>query len=232
MIFSALFSFYEMVYFWCMEDWIPRTFENQDQMSLFLFLNLLVFLIIKRSMPLGLGVLFRRLLINYQILINTTLPFFHFLHIGGLIIAASGFCFWFLTFYTLLHPNTAFSITSLFSLFSVVVVFIFVRGLGIRFVLEKLGYWKQKKNFYFSNIIIQLCIGLFLLILLLLYYFSFKNLMFFGIASTIIFGFWFFLQSRFFIRYLFDHPEEIIYLIVYLCCLNLAPWLWMYKQLF
>lgn len=221
-----------MVYFWCMEDWIPRVLENQDQISLFLFLNILVLLLIKRNVPIGLGFLFQRLLFNYQALVNTMFPFFHFLHIGSLIITASGFCFWFLTFYTLLYSNTPFPIASLYNLFSIVIVIIFIRALSIRFMLEKLGHWKVKKGFYFSNIVINLYIGLLLLVLLLIYYFSFKNLLFFWTASSIIFGFWLFLQSRFYIRYLFEHPKEIIYLIFYLCCLNLAPWLWIYKQLF
>ena len=199
---------------------------------MFLFLNLLVLLNIKRSIPMGLGVLFRRLLMNSQVLVNTLFPFFHFLHIGSLIIAASGFSLWFFTFFALIHSNTSLSIATFYSFFSVLIVFIFTRALFIRFVLKKLGYWKEKRSFYFSNLMIYFYVGLMLLLFLLLYYFSFKNMLFFGMGSILIFGFWLFLQSRFFILYLIGHLKEIIYLIFYLCCLNLAPWLWIYKQLF
>ena len=188
-----------------MEDWIPRALQSQDEISLFLFLNVLVLLNIKRSIPLGLGDLFKRLLINYKVLVNTIFPFFHFLHIGSLIIAASGFGLWFLTFHALLYPKTPSPTSSLYSFFSILVVFIFIRALFIRFILERLGHWKEKRSFYFSNLVIYLYVGLMLLILLLLYYFSFKSLLFFGIASSLIFGFWLFLQSRFYILYLLSH---------------------------
>ncbi len=221
-----------MVYFWLMDEWLPRAIENQDGISFFLFVNLLVLVNMQRSFSLGLFDLFKRLLRSYQVLTNTTFPFFHFLHIGSLVVAVSGFSFWFLTFLEVIFFKSSLNPTTLLRLATIGFLFVAIRAFFIKYMLHKLGHWKNKRSFLFSNLFNYFYVGLLLLILLLLYHYSFTNTLFFSVGSSLIFTFWLFLEVRLLFQYLIHHPKEIIYIIFYLCSLKLAPWLWIYKQLF
>jgi len=215
-----------------MDEWLPRAIENQDGISFFLFVNLLVLVNMQRSVSLGLVDLFKRLLRSYQVLTNTTFPFFHFLHIGSLVLAASGFSLWFLTFLEVIFLKSSLTPTTLFRLATIVFFFVSLRAIFIKNILKKFGQWKGKRNLLFSNLFNYFYVGLLLLILLILYHYSFTNTFFFSVGSSLIFTFWIFLEVRLLFQYLIHHPKEIIYIIFYLCCLKLAPWLWIYKQLF
>jgi len=213
-----------------MNEWLPRALTNQDSISLFLFFNLLILLNLQRTIPNGLADLFRKTIRNTNFMTPYHLPYFHFLHVGSFLVGVSGFSLWILTFVELVYPKVAFPNSALYSLFGLLIALLSARAFLIQFILQNLNVWKEKRGFYFHSLATQFIIGFLLLIALTFYYYSFPTRSFFGISSGLVLAFWLFLHIRFLLQYLIAYQQEIIYLIFYLCCLKLAPWLWMYKQ--
>ena len=215
-----------------MNDWIPKAMVNQDSISLFFFINLLVLLRLHLTTPRGLKGPFKELILKSTSILGSNIPFFDFFHLGSLIVVTSSLSLWFLTFCENIYPKISFEIIDLYYILVVTLFFLLIRALAVRFVLKKLSLWKAKRNYFYTTLKIHFYCSFLMLIMLTFYYYCFQNLLFFSISSGCVILLWFAFQVRFVFEYLNSHQEEIFYIIFYLCTVKLAPWLWMYKQLF
>mgnify|MGYP001161059818 FL=1 len=215
-----------------MNEWLPKAIVNQDGISLFFFINLLVLLRLHLTTPRGLIGPFKKLILKSTPILESNIAFFDFFHIGSFIVVTSSLSLWFLTFSEHIYPKVSFELIDLYYLLVVLFIFLVIRALVVRFVLKKLNLWKAKRNYFYMTLKIHFYCSFLILVVLAFNYYGFQDFLFFSVTSGCVVLLWFVFQVRFVIEYLNSHRREIFYIIFYLCTLKLAPWLWMYKQLF
>jgi hypothetical protein len=108
-----------------------------------------------------------------------------------------------------------------------------IRFLIIKYVLEKFLSTKLKFIF-FKNYIINIIIALLLFINFVVYNLnSFYTIDYLNNTFFIIIGLNFILQFKNYLSLIIKYqPKEVIYFILYLCAFKLAPWIWLYQDLF
>ena len=215
-----------------MNEWLPRAIVNQDGISLFFFINLLVLLRLHHTTPRGLIGQLKKLILKSPPVLESNIVFFDFFHIGSFIVVTSSLSLWFLTFSEHVYPKVSLELIDLYFFMVVLFIFLVIRALIVRFVLKKLNLWKGKRNYFYLTLKIHFYCSILMLVVLAFYYYGFQNFLFFSVTSSCVVILWFVFQVRFIFEYLNSHQREIFYIIFYICTLKFAPWLWIYKQFF
>jgi len=122
---------------------------------------------------------------------------------------------------------------SFLSINSLIFLMLLVRFLFIKYVLEK--FLSSKLKFiFFKNYIVSIIIAVLLFINFFVYNLnSFYTIDYLNNTFFILIGLYFIFQFKnYFSLIIKSEPKEIIYFILYLCAFKLAPWLWLYQDLF
>ena len=122
---------------------------------------------------------------------------------------------------------------SFLSINSLIFLMLLVRFLLIKYILEKfLSY--RLKFIFFKNYIVSIIIGLLLFIIFVFYNLnSFFTIDYLKNTFIILIGLHFIFQAKNYLSLIIKcTPKEVMYFILYLCAFKLAPWLWIYQDLF
>jgi hypothetical protein len=122
---------------------------------------------------------------------------------------------------------------SFLSINSLIFLMLLVRFLFIKYVLEK--FLSSKLKFiFFKNYIVSIIIAVLLFINFVFYNLNaFYTIDYLNNTFFILIGLHFIFQFKnYFSLIIKSEPKEIIYFILYLCAFKLAPWLWLYQDLF
>ena len=122
---------------------------------------------------------------------------------------------------------------SFLSINSLIFLMLLVRFLFIKYVLEKIISSKLKLIF-FKNYIVSIIIGVLLFINFIVYNLnSFYTIDYLNYTSLILIGLHFIFQAKNYLSLIIKFKlKEVMYFILYLCAFKLAPWLWLYQDLF
>ena len=122
---------------------------------------------------------------------------------------------------------------SLLSINSLIFLMLLVRFLFIKYVLEKIISSKLKLIF-FKNYIVSIIIGVLLFINFVVYNLnSFYTIDYLNNTVIILIGLHFIFQAKNYLSLIIKFTlKEVMYFILYLCAFKLAPWLWLYQDLF
>ena len=122
---------------------------------------------------------------------------------------------------------------SFLSINSLIFLMLLVRFLFIKYILEKIISSKFKLIF-FKNYIVSIIIGVLLFINFIVYNLnSFYTIDYLNITSLILIGLHFIFQAKNYLSLIIKFTlKEVMYFILYLCAFKLAPWLWLYQDLF
>ena len=122
---------------------------------------------------------------------------------------------------------------SFLSINSLIFLMLLVRFLFIKYILEK--FLSSKLKFiFFKNYIVSIITAVLLFINFVFYNLnSFYSIDHLNNTFFILIGLHFIFQFKnYFSLIIKSEPKEIIYFILYLCAFKLAPWLWLYQDLF
>ena len=122
---------------------------------------------------------------------------------------------------------------SFLSINSLIFLMLLVRFLLIKYILEKfLSY--RLKFIFFKNYIVSIIIGLLLFIIFVFYNLnSFFTIDYLKNTFIILIGLHFIFQAKNYLSLIIKcTSKEVMYFILYLCAFKLAPWLWLYQDLF
>ena len=122
---------------------------------------------------------------------------------------------------------------SFLSINSLIFLMLLVRFLLIKYILEKfLSY--RLKFIFFKNYIVSIIIGLLLFIIFVFYNLnSFFTIDYLKNTFIILIGLHFIFQAKNYLSLIIKcTSKEVMYFILYLCAFKLAPWLWIYQDLF
>ena len=122
---------------------------------------------------------------------------------------------------------------SFLSINSLIFLMLLVRFLLIKYILEKfLSY--RLKFIFFKNYIVSIIIGLLLFIIFVFYNLnSFFTIDYLKNTFIILIGLHFIFQAKNYLSLIIKCTlKEVMYFILYLCAFKLAPWLWLYQDLF
>lgn len=122
---------------------------------------------------------------------------------------------------------------SFLSINSLIFLMLSIRFLIIKYVLEK--FLSSKLKFiFFKNYVVSIIIVVLLLINFVIYNLnSFYTIDYLNNTFFILIGLHFIFQAKNYLSLIIKYEaKEIMYLILYLCAFKLAPWLWLYQDLF
>jgi len=122
---------------------------------------------------------------------------------------------------------------SLPSINSLILLMLLVRFLFIKYVLEK--FLSSKLKFiFFKNYIVSIIIAVLLFINFIFYNLNpFYTIDYLNNTFFILIGLHFIFQFKnYFSLIIKSELKEVIYFILYLCAFKLAPWIWLYQDLF
>ena len=114
-----------------------------------------------------------------------------------------------------------------------IILILVIRFLIIKYVLE--NFLSSKIKFiFFKNYIINIIIGLLLFINFSIYNLnSFYTSEYLSNTFITLIGLHFIFQAKNYLSLIIkSEPKEVIYFILYLCAFKLAPWIWLYQDLF
>ena len=108
-----------------------------------------------------------------------------------------------------------------------------IRFLIIKYVLE-IFLSSKLKFIFFKNYIINIIIGLLLFVNFVVYNLnSFYTIDYLNNTFIILIGLHFIFQAKNYLSLIIKSElKEVIYFILYLCAFKLAPWIWLYQDLF
>ena len=110
---------------------------------------------------------------------------------------------------------------------------ILIRFLVIKYLIE-IFLSSNIKFIFFKNYIINIIIGILMLINFTIYNLnSFYNIDYLKNTFIILIGLHFIFQAKNYLSLIIKSElKEVIYFILYLCAFKLAPWIWLYQDLF
>ena len=116
---------------------------------------------------------------------------------------------------------------------SLIFLMLLIRFLIIKYVLE-IFLSSKLKFIFFKNYIINIIIGLLLFISFVVFNLnSFYNINYLDNTFIILIGLHFIFQAKNYLSLIIKSElKEVIYFILYLCAFKLAPWIWLYQDLF
>ncbi len=213
-----------------MGDWIYRPELKADWISLIFLLNLVIILILYKldsnrlkslikifKLRIYLGKYSKEKELNYFSYFNT-LSFFI------IIFALSLTYFSFLSNY-LIPLNNHFEYY--YFTFGIFIVFFF-RYLLMQFISSQLGFQKCIKFVFYKNFSLATQISITIIGLVFLWNYSILPLIMIESILVLVFLYWIINQFDIFFSFLKSRPEDLIYIILYLCAFKLAPWIWIY----
>ena len=127
-----------------------------------------------------------------------------------------------------IHYKTLLFAFEYYYLFSLFLLVLSVRYILIQFLVNRLNINVDFKNSILKSFINNFRFALFYLIFLLIVNYvgaQYKQFLIFSFCYLII---WIFYQFRVLILLFQSNPQQILYLIIYLCTLKVIPWYWFY----
>ena len=221
--------------------------SNQDVTSVFVFIIILIFYFFQVSQRVKLLYLFRSAHYHFtnifflynpdDLNIHGKINYFHYFYIfffgfiNALIIIYIGS----FVFYGSLKREGMSTelILNFLSINSLIFLMLLIRFLIIKYVLE-IFLSSKLKFIFFKNYIVSIIIAVLLFINFFVYNLnSFYTIDYLNNTFFILIGLYFIFQFKnYFSLIIKSEPKEIIYFILYLCAFKLAPWLWLYQDLF
>lgn len=221
--------------------------QNQDITSVFVIIIILIFYFFQVFQRVKLLYLFRS---AYYHFINIFFPYNHDdLNLHGKI---NYLHYFYIFFFTLINGviivyigsfsfdgsiksegMSAEIFLSFLSINSLIFLMLSIRFLIIKYVLEK--FLSSKLKFiFFKNYVVSIIIVVLLLINFVIYNLnSFYTIDYLNNTFFILIGLHFIFQAKNYLSLIIKYEaKEIMYLILYLCAFKLAPWLWLYQDLF
>ena len=183
------------------------------------------------SLPLFFNLLINSFLLGGKINYFSYFYIFFFTLINGVIITYIGF-FEFDGLIKVEGMSTELFL-SLLSFNSLIILMLLVRFLLIKYVIEK--FLNSKLKFiFFKNYIVSIIIGVLLFINFVVYNLnSFYTIDYLNYTSLILIGLHFIFQAKNYLSLIIKCKlKEVMYFILYLCAFKLAPWIWLYQDLF
>ena len=121
----------------------------------------------------------------------------------------------------------------LLSINSLIFLMLLIRFLIIKYVLE-IFLSSKLKFIFFKNYIVNIIIGLLLFVNFVVYTLnSFYTIDYLNNTFIILIGLHFIFQAKNYLSLIIKSElKEVIYFILYLCAFKLAPWIWLYQDLF
>ena len=221
--------------------------SNQDVTSVFVFIIILIFYFFQVSQRVKLLYLFRSAHYHFtniffpynpdDLNIHGKINYFHYFYIfffgfiNALIIIYIGS---FVFDGSLKREGMS---TELFlnflSINSLIFLMLLIRFLIIKYVLE-IFLSSKLKFIFFKNYIASIIIALLLFVNFVFYNLnSFYTIDYLNTTFFVLIGLHFIFQAKnYFSLIIKSEPKEIMYFILYLCAFKLAPWLWLYQDLF
>ena len=221
--------------------------SNQDLTSVFIIITILIFYFFQVTQRVKLLYLFRSAHYHFT---NIFFPYNpDDLNIHGKI---NYFHYFYIYFFTLINGVIIVYIGSsvfdgslkregisaelfldLLSINSLIFLMLLIRFLIIKYVLE-IFLSSKLKFIFFKNYIVNIIIGLLLFVNFVVYNLnSFYTIDYLNNTFFIIIGLNFILQFKNYLSLIIKYqPKEVIYFILYLCAFKLAPWIWLYQDLF
>ena len=221
--------------------------SNQDLTSVFIIITILIFYFFQVTQRVKLLYLFRSARYHFtniffpynpdDLNIHGKINYFHYFYIffftlinGVIIVYISSFYF----DGSIKSEGISTKLfLSLLSINSLIFLMLLVRFLFIKYVLEK--FLSSKLKFiFFKNYIVSIIIAVLLFINFIFYNLNpFYTIDYLNNTFFILIGLHFIFQFKnYFSLIIKSEPKEIIYFILYLCAFKLAPWLWLYQDLF
>ena len=116
---------------------------------------------------------------------------------------------------------------------SLIFFILLIRFLIIKYVLE-IFLSSKLKFIFFKNYIVNIIIGLLLFVNFVVYNLnSFYTIDYLNNTFIILIGLHFIFQAKNYLSLIIKSElKEVIYFILYLCAFKLAPWIWLYQDLF
>ena len=221
--------------------------QNQELSSFFILILIIIFYFFQVFQKVKLLYLFRSARYHFTNILFTYNPedlnihgkinyfnyfyIFFFILINGVIITYIGF----FSFDGLIKSDGMSTelFLSFLSINSLIFLMLLVRFLFIKYVLEKIISSKLKLIF-FKNYIVSIIIGVLLFINFVVYNLnSFYTIDYLNNTVIILIGLHFIFQAKNYLSLIIKfRPKQVIYFILYLCAFKLAPWLWLYQDLF
>ena len=213
-----------------MGEWIYRNSIDQDWISLIFFLNLLWVVGMANLDPTRM----RRLLKFYAIDIYVSkhnneknLNFLSPFNLLSLLVLLNAVCLFFLSLskFDLTVIEFAFEY---YYFFLTCLVFVGLRYAFIWFTMKQMGLLKTLKPLLFKSFSHHIQFAVFLLLFLFLSYYTSISKLLFLTGFILIAGLWFIYQFRILFSLFRARPQDVLYIILYLCGLKLIPWYWFY----
>ena len=213
-----------------MKELIYRNYLNQDWISLTFLINLIILTIILKINPSRFRDSISIYSANFYIkkhLNDKNLNLISFYNVLCLIIIISTLCLSITLFLEYNYKTILFAF-EYYYLFSLLLTSISIRYIIIQFLINKLNLHHIFKIGVLKSFLNNFRFALFYLIfLLIINYFRIQNKQFliFTLCYLMI---WIFYQFRILIFLFQSNPQQILYIIIYLCTLKVIPWYWFY----
>lgn len=213
-----------------MGEWIYRNSADQDWISLIFFINFLfVFGMInldptrvKRLLRFYASDIYVSKHVNEKNL-NFLSPF----NLLSVFVVLNTLCLFFLSLSKFELPIIEFAF-EYYYLFFVCLVFIGIRYVFVWFTMKQMGVLRNLKPLLFKSFSHHTQFALFLFLFIFLsYYTTISKLVFLSVFSLLA-VLWFLYQFRILFSLFRRQPQDVLYIILYLCTLKLIPWYWFY----
>ena len=213
-----------------MGEWIYRNGADQDWISLIFFANLLFVIGMINLDPARV----KRLLKFYASDIymskhsnEKNLNFLSPFNLLSLLVLLNTLCLFLLSLSKFELPIIEFAF-EYYYLFFVCLLFIGIRYVLVWFTMKQMGLERTLKPWLFKSFTHHTQFAVFLFLFLLLSYYTTISKPFFLGVFVVVVGLWFLYQSRNLFTLFRSRPQDVLYIILYLCTLKLIPWYWFY----
>lgn len=213
-----------------MKELIYRNYLNQDWISFTFLINLVILTIILKINPSrfrnSISIYSADLYINKHFN-DKDLNLISFYNVLCFIIIISTLCLSIILFLEYNFKAISFAY-EYYYLFSLLFITISIRHIFVQFLINKLNLHQVFKIGVLKSFINNFRFALFYLIFLLIVnYFKIQNREFliFTLCYLMI---WIFYQFRILIFLFRSNPQQILYIIIYLCTIRVIPWYWFY----
>ena len=213
-----------------MGELILRNNTQQDWVSIIIIINLLFVRIIFFLDPIRLKRMIKFYATDLYIVKHTNERNLNYLSIYNMIsflLILNTLCLFF--FFLSNYSNEVIKFDSrYYYLIIVLLLFFGIRFLLVKFITKQIIGITELKLLFFKSFThhVQFALILFLIIFFS-FYSSISNVKFIWV-SIFVGLMWSFYQSKIIFSVFRSNPREIIYIILYLCTLKIAPWYWLY----
>ena len=213
-----------------MGDWINRPNLESDWMSLTFLINLLIIMILyklDRNRLKSLTNIFKIRIYFGKYSDEKQLNYFSYFNFWSSILILNSISLTYFSFSNY-SPITLYSGLEYYYLLLGLSFIVFLRHLLIQFVFIQLELKKKFKLVFYKNFTLTVQTSIFLIGLVFLWnYITIPSIL---IESILLFVtlYWFINQFSEYFSFFKSRPQDLIYIILYLCTFKLAPWIWIY----